>query len=234
MISSFISTAYFANFEIANITSDDSSLELTSTNVTMQNITWYNLDITIGTNPLIYLAFDTNFVGDNITITGSKIQSFRILSSSMVISNLSISGISVQGPFIEFLDSYDSQIIDSTIKDSNSTFNVVIHWINANIDQVRNLTISNINAGAIEVHTSNINIIESLIIQNADSGLFIRYSNITSINNIQISNVGSSSIIKGGAIYWESWNLNIKNSTFSSNKATYGSAIYFDWKVIFA
>ena len=234
LISTFISTASFANLEIANFTSDDSSLELTSTNVTMQNITWYNLDITISTNPLIYLAFDTNFVGDNITITGSKIQSFRILSSSIVISNLSISGISAQGPFIEFLDSYDSQIIDSTIKDSNSTFNVVIHWINANIDQIRNLTISNINTGAIEVHTSNINIIEFLIIQNAVSGLFIHYSNMTSINNIQISNVGSSSLIKGGAIYWESWNLNIKNSTFSSNKATYGSAIYFDWKVIFA
>ena len=234
LISSFISTASFVNFEISNITSDDSSLKLTSTNVTMQNVKWYNLIITVGVNPLIYLTFDTNFVGDNIVLTNSMIQAFRVLSSSIKVSNLSLSEINSEGPFIEFLDSYDSQITDSIIRDSNSTFNAIINGINANINQIKNLTISNINTGAMRVQKSNIKSIDFLTVTNANSGLFFYYSNITSINNIQISDVGSSSLIKGGAIYWESWNLNIQNSTFSSNKAIYGSAINFDWKVTLA
>ena len=232
-ISSFISTVNFADVEIANFTSDDASMELTGTTVNMKNVSWYNLTITVDTNPFIFLSFDTIFNGNNISFTNSTLQPLRILSSSIAISNLFISSLSSGAPYIEILNSNNSQITDSTIKDSNSTYNVIIHGVSSQIDSIKNLSVSNINTGVFEFHDSNISLIDSVFIQNTPSGLYYHYTSVSLTNNLQISNVGSEHILKGGAIYCESWNMTIKNSVFKSNKAAYGSAIYFDWVVSF-
>ena len=230
-INSFISTISFIDIEIANYTSVEPSLELTGSTVNMSNVAWYNLTFTEDTNPFIFLSFDTIFNGNNISFTNSRLQPFRILSSSIMISNLLISSLNFGGPFIEFLNCYKSQIINSVIKDSNSTYNVIIHGIGTQIDIIKNLTISNINTGILDIHTSSISLVDSVSVHNTLSGFLFHYSLISSIKNLEISNVGSESILKGGAIYCEAWNMTIQNSTFKSNRAVYGSAIYFDWIV---
>lgn len=93
------------------------------------------------------------------------------------------------------------------------------------ISQIQNLTISNVNATALTVQSSEATLINSLTIFNSSQGIKLISSQFHSFENSSITNCGSETLVYGGAMLIKNGNSTILNSIFSENKARKGAAI---------
>eukprot|EP00345_Euplotes_harpa_P019284 CAMPEP_0168341028 /NCGR_PEP_ID=MMETSP0213-20121227/14419_1 /TAXON_ID=151035 /ORGANISM="Euplotes harpa, Strain FSP1.4" /LENGTH=329 /DNA_ID=CAMNT_0008347385 /DNA_START=876 /DNA_END=1865 /DNA_ORIENTATION=- len=142
---------------------------------------------------------------------------------------MTIQNIGSKHPVIEFISGYNSSILNSVVTNCTSEESV-LYATGSQFDLLQNLTISNIKPGVMDLHSSSITRMNSVVIRNAQKGLFLDKSEVALISNSTFYNLGSSSILKGGAIYSKSSSINVRNSTFYLNKAVDGGAVFIDCK----
>mmetsp|Transcript_3353 Transcript_3353/g.4134 ORF Transcript_3353/g.4134 Transcript_3353/m.4134 type:complete len:81 (-) Transcript_3353:48-290(-) len=73
---------------------------------------------------------------------------------------------------------------------------------------------------------AKVGIVNALAIYNCTQGVRIENSAISSLTNSSFSKLGSSVLLRGGAIYSISSNVSISQSSFESNSAVNGGAIH--------
>ena len=108
---------------------------------------------------------------------------------------------------------------------TSSTY--LFHATDVLFERLSNLTISNTNNRAIEIHNSNVTVMDSVIISNATQGIHLLRS-ITSMSNCVFKNLGKEELQKGGALHVFRGSLSVETSLFEANKAVSGGAIYIE------
>ena len=94
---------------------------------------------------------------------------------------------------------------------------------------IQNCSFSNLNWNVLEFQSSTIAKMAYTSVSNSTSGIRFQGCNVEGITNLSLSNLGSSTIIKGAGIYSLSSNITILNSLLISNKAISGAGVYIDW-----
>jgi hypothetical protein len=85
-----------------------------------------------------------------------------------------------------------------------------------------------INQTAIIVKNSEISAVYNSSFTNCLKAMDIESSSIDLVDNLYVSNSGSTSNLHSGGLHLVNSNVKIRNSEFANNKASVGAAIYLD------
>ena len=102
-LNSFASDVEMSDSKISDITVDEPSIEMVSSNFSISNLDFENI-LNPNNNEFIFITFDSEFHGSNITYSNSSSILFNVLSSKAFIDGISFNSINSSQRFLKMRD----------------------------------------------------------------------------------------------------------------------------------
>ena len=96
------------------------------------------------------------------------------------------------------------------------------------VKEMKNITVSHFTQSPFNLKFTTIQLIDNFHVYNSSNDITLDKSVINLVKNSSFIKVGTSNIRRGGAVYLTNSNATFEDTTFDSNKAIKGGAIYFD------
>ena len=176
----------------------------------------------------IYTAFDSRVNMYNMTYENSSPPFYILISSATIIDQVYVRNVDSYYAPLKIVDSMDVVIKDCEIRNviaKNVSTPFMI--ISTNVTLIENTTISMISQYPLYFSKSTIDTINGLRLINNSLGISISESRVKLMTSSLLSGLGSSSVLKGGAIFIHDANLTIAQTVFSNNSAVNGGGIFF-------
>ena len=132
------------------------------------------------------LSFETTGLFNNITYSNSMMKFATVLSSSLEMNNIEINQLSLNQYLLECNRCERAIWQNIVIKDFTTTSQYIIFLSGSVINHISNQTITDINAIVYHVYRTNITLIENLHISNATSGINLKLSQLSLLQNSMI------------------------------------------------
>ena len=129
------------------------------------------------------LSFETTGLFNNITYSNSMMKFATVLSSSLEMNNIEINQLSLNQYLLECNRCERAIWQNIVIKDFTTTSQYIIFLLGSVIDHISNLTVADINAIVCHAYRTNITLIDNLHISNATTGIYLKKSQVSLIQN---------------------------------------------------
>ena len=236
ILKSFLTTITLNNIAIYSMIVGDNWFRLAQSTINMTNIFVYNISSYDSSN-FVYADFSSIVSIKNTSYTNSLSPFLYATTSEVYSESLILNTCYTIREWILILSSPAVSLTNSNISDwssnnSTSSFSILSSAVNS----ISNLTISNMNQHAVNIQSSNITIIEGMVV-NQTYGVYSKNSNIQKILNSTFTNNGRGAndkntiSIKGGGAFFENSNFTITLSTFSNNTSKSGAGVFVSWKL---
>ena len=132
------------------------------------------------------LSFETTAMFNNITFSNSTVKFATVLSSSFEMSNMEITQISLSQYLLECIECQGVKWQSIAIDNIFTTSQYVIFFSGSVINQIMDLTMTDINAQAMYILKTNVTLIDSLNILKAPTGINLKQSQLSLFQNSMI------------------------------------------------
>ena len=129
------------------------------------------------------LSFETTALFNNITYTKSTMKFATILSSSLEMSNVEITQITLNQYLYECIECQGITWKSIAINNILTTSQYAIFFSKSVIDQIMNLTLTDLNSQAMLIVKTNITLIDNLLILNTTTGINLEQSQLNLFQN---------------------------------------------------
>ena len=140
------------------------------------------------------LSFETTGILNNITYSNSAMKFMTVLSSSVEMSNVKIFQISLNQNLIKCIGCERVIWQNVVVEYINTTSRYIMFLSQSAVNQISNLTVTDVNAIAYHIVKSNITLFDNVNILNATSGIYMEQSQMNLFQHSLIMNCGSESI----------------------------------------
>lgn len=225
----FQSTLIIENSKIYSVSVSESSLKITSTVLEVKSSLFYNIS-EVNMVPFIFVAFESKLNVEAVEYYDSNCTLFICSFSSAEIDNLKVHNITTKSatPLLYFDKELNITLTNSEIYEVSSP-NQDYLWsiVDSYAWSIKNVSFHDSGQYSLYIDESVIQEINSLTIQDWDHGVYIDESTVTLLTNSNFERLGGTDFKHGGAIIIDNSNVTISNSSFSSNSAIEGGAIYY-------
>ena len=233
--SSIANQSYVAEWIQSNLTISDSSIKnlkidsdlvyLSATTLNLNNITFERISVASADTSIIFGVLYSAVSANNVRYSNSSWRFINLDSSTLSIFKLTANSVSLDSYLMNFLSCYSISVADSNIYSINSASSSVIYSSNSQFDQIRNVTLLDLNTTGIDFSKSNVTQISRLLISRSPKGMKLKNTVISTFSSSQFVSWGSSNIVYGGAVDAIDSSIYLYNSTANQNIAQNGAAI---------
>ena len=236
ILKSFLTTITLNNIAIYSMIAGDNWFRLAQSTINMTNVFVHNISSYDSSN-FVYADFSSIVYIKNTSYTNSLSPFLYATTSEVYSESLILNTCYTIREWILILSSPAVSLTNSNISDwssNNSTSSFSI--LSSTVNSISNLTISNMNQHAVNIQSSNITIIEGMVVDHT-YGIYSRNSYIQQILNSAFTNNGRGAnakntiSIKGGGAFFVNSNFTIILSTFSNNTSKSGAGVFVSWKL---
>ena len=221
-VNSYLSTINIENSIIHNISSDSSILVVIQSNITISNLTSFDL-YTSSQGKFIKLSFGSKAVLDQIDYVNSTMEFIEGLSSYLSILRFTTRQIQLNQYLINWIQWLNLQFNNFSVTALTTNIKYMINVAKSQVDLIQSVVVNDVEASVMQISSSNVTDINAC---NLTSSIHITQSSIGTFQNSRISNSGSNSVLFGGALLIENSNSTMRNMTFEHNVAQTGGAIH--------
>jgi hypothetical protein len=226
LVNTFLSTLVVEDSSITAISITNYSFEIVSSTFVFSRMSLSNITTTHG--EFILVSLDSNFTIQDIKYESSNSILFNVRSSKLAAKNIEYLNVTGMRYLFEIYDSNQAEITNITARKTLSTSNSIVSIKNSLSVSIEDVTISDIEQVVFEIVNSNVTKIERISVTNSQKVMYIKNSNINSIQSSDFTGNGRETNAKGGAMEIQDSYVVIQNGVFQNNTAEVGAAIYFD------
>ena len=208
---------------------DSDIVYLSATTLNLNNITFESISAASADTSIIFGVLYSAVFVNNIRYSNSSWRFIYLDSSTLSISNLTANSVSLDNYLMNFLSCYSISVADSNIYSINSASSSVIYSSSSQFDQIRNVTLLDLNTTGVEFSKSNVTQISGMMLSSLPKGMIMKNTIISSFSSSQFVSWGSSKIAYGGAIDAIDSSIYLHNSTASRSIAQNGGAFSIRW-----
>ena len=237
--SSIVNQSYLVEWIQSNLTISDSSVKnlkidsdliyLSATTLNLNNITFESISVASAYTSIIFGFLYSAVSANNVRYSNSSWRFIYLDSSTLSISKLTANSVSLDNYLMNFLSCYSISVADSNFYSINSDSSSVIYSSSSQFDQIRNVTLLNLNTTGVKFFKSNVTQISGMMLSSLPKGMIMKNTIISSFSSSQFISWGSSKIAYGGAIDAIDSSIYLHNSTASRSIAQNGGAFSIRW-----